>query len=192
MQLDDTNLAYLCDSSMSRSAADRHNLTAEQLTSQYTDLINAAISKRPSDMIVGIHLCRGNHRSQWFASGGYEPVAKTLFQKLNVDVYFLEFDDARSGDFSPLKHLPPRKVVVLGIMSSKTPRLEDKVAVINRVREAASFIPGNDGLSQLCLSHQCGFSSTMEGNELSEEEQWTKIKLEVEIAKEIWGADISR
>lgn len=192
LQLDDTNLAYLCDPSMSKSAADRHNLTFEQLTSQYASLINAAISKRPADMVIGIHLCRGNHRSQWFASGGYEPVAKTLFQELNVDVYFLEFDDARSGDFSPLKYLPPHKIVVLGVMSSKTPQLDDKAKIISRVREAASFIQSDDGLSQLCLSHQCGFSSTMEGNELSEEEQWAKIELEVEIAKEIWGSDISK
>lgn len=140
-------------------------------------------------MAIGIHLCRGNYRSQWFAQGGYEPVAETLFKKLDVDVYFLEYDDARSGDFSPLRHLPEHKIVVLGVMSSKTPALDNKADIIARVKEAASYCP--KGLEQLCLSHQCGFSSTMEGNDLTEEEQWAKVRLQVEIAKEIWGDDLA-
>lgn len=140
-------------------------------------------------MTIGIHLCRGNYRSQWFAQGGYEPVAETLFKKLDVDVYFLEYDDARSGDFSPLRHLPEHKIVVLGVMGSKTPALDNKADIIGRVKEAASYCP--KGLEQLCLSHQCGFSSTMEGNDLSEEEQWAKVRLQVEIAKEIWGDDLA-
>lgn len=175
---------------MRQSAADRHAQTPEQITEQYAELINAAISKRPSDMVIGIHLCRGNHRSQWFASGGYEPVAQVLFQKLNVDVYFLEYDDARSGDFAPLRYLPEHKVVVLGVMSSKSAKLDDKEAIVKRLREASKYVP--KGLDQLCVSHQCGFSSTMEGNELTEEQQWAKIRLEVEIAKEVWGSDLSK
>ena len=184
VQLDDTNLAYLCDAEMRAAAEQRHGDDASKLAAQYAALINAAISKRPSDMTVGIHLCRGNHRSQWFAQGGYEPVATTLFNALDVDVYFLEYDDARSGDFSPLRHLPPHKIVVLGVMSSKKAALDDKAEIIRRLKEAAAYCPR--GLEQLCLSHQCGFSSTMEGNELSEQEQWEKVRLEVEIAKEVW------
>ncbi|KAI1278506.1 hypothetical protein F5Y07DRAFT_61313 [Xylaria sp. FL0933] len=188
VQLDDTNLAYLCDPKMRAEAEQRHG-DANVLARQYASLINAAISKRPKDMTIGIHLCRGNHRSQWFAQGGYEPVAEVLFKELDVDVYFLEYDDARSGDFSPLRHLPPQKIVVLGVMSSKTAALEDRAQIISRLREAATFCPR--GLDQLCLSHQCGFSSTSEGNDLSEAEQWAKLRLEVDIAKEVWGDDLS-
>jgi len=184
VQLDDTNLAYLCDPKMRAEAEQRHNGDADSLTRQYASLINAAVSKKPADMAIGIHLCRGNHRSQWFAQGGYEPVAEVLFKELNVDAYFLEFDDARSGDFSPLRHLPENKIVVLGVMGSKKPELDDKTEIIRRLKEAAEFCPR--GLDQLCLSHQCGFSSTKEGNDLSREEQWAKIRLEVEIAKELW------
>ncbi|KAH6656387.1 hypothetical protein BKA67DRAFT_512353 [Truncatella angustata] len=188
VQLDDTNLAYLCDPGMRAEAEKRHG-DANVLAKQYAALINKAIEKRPKDMAIGIHLCRGNHRSQWFAQGGYEPVAEVLFKDLDVDVYFLEYDDARSGDFSPLRHLPENKIVVLGVMSSKVAKLDDKAEIIKRLHEAAEFCPR--GLKQLCLSHQCGFSSTMEGNELSEDEQWAKIRLEVEIAKEVWGDDLS-
>ncbi|KAK3948829.1 hypothetical protein QBC32DRAFT_49075 [Pseudoneurospora amorphoporcata] len=190
VQLDDTNLAYLCDEGMSKEAAQRHGKTPAELTQQCVDIINASISKRPKDMTIGIHLCRGNFRSQWFAQGGYEPVAETLFKGLNVDVYFLEFDDARSGDFSPLRHLPEDKIVVLGVMSSKKAELDDKTEIIKRLKEAAEYCPR--GLDQLCLSHQCGFSSTKEGNDLTVEEQWAKVRLEVEIAKEVWGDDLSQ
>lgn len=141
-------------------------------------------------MKIGIHLCRGNYQSQWFASGGYEPVAEVLFKDLNVDAYFLEYDDARSGDFAPLRHLPDHKVVVLGLMSSKKNTLDDKEEITARLHEAAKYCP--KGLAQLCLSHQCGFSSTMEGNSLTEEEQWAKVRLEVEIAKAVWGDDLSK
>jgi 5-methyltetrahydropteroyltriglutamate--homocysteine methyltransferase len=189
VQLDDTNLAYLCDPKM-REQAEQRNEDLKTLPKKYAQLINAAISKRPADMKIGIHLCRGNYQSQWFASGGYEPVAEVLFKDLNVDAYFLEYDDARSGDFAPLRHLLEHKVVVLGLMSSKKNTLDDKETIIKRLHEAAKVCP--KGLDQLCLSHQCGFSSTMEGNQLTEEEQWAKIRLEVEIAKEVWGEDISR
>lgn len=189
VQLDDTNLAYLCDPGMRKEAEERHG-NANELAQRYIQLINKSIEKRPSDMTIGIHLCRGNHRSRWFAQGGYEPVAEVLFKDLNVDAYFLEFDDARSGDFSPLRHLPPNKVVVLGVMGSKKAELDDKQEIIGRLKEAAGFC--GKGLDQLCLSHQCGFSSTMEGNELSEEQQFAKIRSEVEIAKEVWGEDLSK
>ncbi|KAI1821696.1 hypothetical protein F4861DRAFT_444691 [Xylaria intraflava] len=188
VQLDDTNLAYLCDPKMRAEAEQRHG-DANVLARQYAALINAAISKRPKDMTIAIHLCRGNHRSQWFAQGGYEPVAEVLFKELNVDAYFLEYDDARSGDFSPLRHLPAHKTVVLGVMSSKKAELDDRAQIVSRLHEAAKFCPR--GLDQLCLSHQCGFSSTSEGNNLSEDQQWAKLRLEVGIAKEVWGADIS-
>lgn len=190
VQLDDTNLAYLCDEGMRNEAAERHGEDPQKLTKQYAALINAAISKRPKDMKIGIHLCRGNYRSQGFAEGGYEPVAEVLFKELDVDVYFLEYDDERSGDFSPLRFLPENKIVVLGVMSSKKRELDDKDAMVKRLNEAAKFC--SKGLDQLCLSHQCGFSSTMEGNDLSEEEQWAKVRLEVEIAKQVWGEDLSQ
>jgi len=190
VQLDDTNLAYLCDPAMRKEAAERHGQDPQEIANHYAELINKAISKRPKDLTIGIHLCRGNHRSKWFAQGGYEPVAEVLFKKLNVDVYFLEFDDARSGDFSPLRHLPEHKVVVLGVMTSKLGKLDDKEAMKSRLNEAAKFCP--KGLNQLCVSHQCGFSSVQEGNELTEEEQWAKIRLSVEIAKELWGDDLSQ
>lgn len=190
VQLDDTNLAYLCDEGMRKEAASRHGEEPGSIAEKYADLINKSISKRPKDMTIGIHLCRGNFRSQWFAQGGYEPVAEVLFKKLDVDVYFLEYDDARSGDFSPLRHLPEHKIVVLGVMSSKNAGLDDREQMISRMKEAATYCP--KGLDQLCLSHQCGFSSTMEGNDLTEEEQWAKVKLEVDIAREIWGEDLSQ
>ncbi|ORY14131.1 hypothetical protein BCR34DRAFT_240622 [Clohesyomyces aquaticus] len=189
VQLDDTNLAYLCDPDMRKSAGDRGE-DLDVLPRKYAELINAAISKRPKDMKIGIHLCRGNYRSKWFASGGYEPVAEVLFKELNVDAYFLEYDDARSGDFKPLRHLPEHKVVVLGLMSSKKSTLDNKKEILERLKQAAEMCP--KGLEQLCLSHQCGFSSTMEGNELTEDEQWAKVRLEVEIAKEVWGDDLSK
>lgn len=189
VQLDDTNLAYLCDPKM-RDQAEARNEDLTLLPKKYAELINAAISKRPADMTIGIHLCRGNYQSQWFASGGYEPVAEVLFKDLNVDAYFLEYDDeARSGDFSPLRFLPENKFVVLGLMSSKKNTLDDKDEIVKRLYEAAKYCP--KGLDQLCLSHQCGFSSTAEGNQLTEEEQWAKIRLEVEIAKSVWGDDLS-
>ena len=189
VQLDDTNLAYLCDEGM-RSEAEKRHGDASTLAKRYASLINDAISKRPKDMTIGIHLCRGNYQSQWFAQGGYEPVAEVLFRELNVDVYFLEYDDARSGDFKPLRFLPEDKVVVLGVMSSKKAELDDNEVIKKRLNEAAGFT--GKGLEQLCLSHQCGFSSTMEGNQLSEEQEWEKLRLEVEIAKEVWGDDLAK
>ncbi len=188
VQLDDTNLAYLCDQEMRKAAEERHG-DISTLADQYAKVINDSISKRPEDMVIGIHLCRGNYKSQWFAQGGYEPIAEVLFKKLNVDVYFLEFDDARSGDFTPLRHVSDNKIVALGLMSSKKPDLDDKATVIRRLKEAAEYCPR--GLDQLCLTHQCGFSSSLEGNNLTQNEQWAKIRLETAIAKEVWGDDLS-
>jgi 5-methyltetrahydropteroyltriglutamate--homocysteine methyltransferase len=183
VQLDETNMVYLCDPFFRKAAAERDE-DPDQLPVQYAELINAAVSQRPTDMIIGMHLCRGNYRSQWFASGGYEPIAQVLFEKVNVDVFFLEFDDERSGDFSPLRYLPENKIAVLGLMTSKRPDLEDKETVIRRLHEASKYCP--KGLEQLCLSHQCGFSSSMEGNELTEEDEWKKITLMAEISDSVW------
>jgi 5-methyltetrahydropteroyltriglutamate--homocysteine methyltransferase len=135
-------------------------------------------------MAVCIHLCRGNYQSAWVAEGGYEPVAEILFNELAVDGFFLEYDDARSGDFAPLRFVPKNQTVVLGIMSSKRPEVEANDALKRRIDEAARHVP----LDQLCLSHQCGFSSTVHGNLLAEADQWTKLARTVEVARDVWGA----
>ncbi|KAJ7759259.1 hypothetical protein B0H16DRAFT_1535003 [Mycena metata] len=184
LQLDDTNLAYLCDFSM-RSAAAGRGEDLNTLPRQYAQLINDALRDRPAGMTVGIHLCRGNFRSQHFAEGGYEPIAQVLFQELDVDVYFLEFDTERAGTFEPLRFLPKgEKVVILGLVSSKVPELESKDFIKARIAEAAKFAP----LEQLGLSPQCGFSSTVHGNKITVADQWAKMKLVNEIAEEVWGA----
>ncbi|KAL1748058.1 hypothetical protein HDZ31DRAFT_80045 [Schizophyllum fasciatum] len=182
IQLDDTNLAYLCDPEMRAGAAARGE-DVNALPRQYAALINACIDGRPADLCIGIHLCRGNYRSRWFAQGGYEPIAEVLFRELDVDAYFLEWESERSGGFEPLRFLPPAKVVVLGLVSSKLAALEDKAHIVARVREAAKYAP----LDQLALSPQCGFSSTQEGNDLSVEEQWAKMRLVGEVVEEVWG-----
>jgi len=158
LQLDDTNLAYLCDPKMRAGAAARGE-DPNELPRTYAQLINAVLADRPADLTVGIHLCRGNFQSSWFAEGGYEPVAEVLFNDIQVDGYFLEYDDERSGDFAPLRHMPANKKVVLGIVSSKVPQLEAMDDLRWRIDEAAQFMP----LEQLCLSPQCGFSSTHHG-----------------------------
>ncbi len=182
LQLDDTNLAYLCDPDMRAGVVERGD-DPDELPRSYAELINRVIADRPDDLTVGVHLCRGNYRSTWFAQGGYEPVAEVLFNALNVDAYFLEYDDERSGDFAPLRHLPADKTVVLGLVTSKRPELESYDDLVRRVDEAASFAP----MEQLCLSPQCGFASTVEGNELTEAEQWAKLGHVVEMADRIWA-----
>ncbi|KAJ7043673.1 hypothetical protein C8F04DRAFT_943875 [Mycena alexandri] len=183
LQLDDTNLAYLCDLKMREAAAGRGE-DLNTLPRQYAQLINDALRDRPAGMTVGIHLCRGNFRSRHFAEGGYEPIAQVLFQELDVDVYFLEFDTERAGTFEPLRFLPKgEKVVMLGLVSSKVPQLESKDFIKARIAEAAKFAP----LEQLGLSPQCGFSSTVHGNEITIADQWAKMKLVNEIAEEVWG-----
>jgi len=182
LQLDDTNLAYLCDTKMREGAKARGD-DPDELPHRYAKLINAAIATRPSSMTVGVHLCRGNFKSAWAAEGGYEPVAKILFNELDVDAYFLEYDDARSGDFAPLRHVPKGKTVVLGLVSTKLDRMETKDDLKRRIDEAAKFMP----LDQMCLSPQCGFSSTVHGNEIAVATQAAKIRLCVETAREVWG-----
>jgi len=182
VQLDDTNLAYLCDLKMREAAAGRGE-DLNTLPRQYAKLINECIKDHPKDMTIGLHLCRGNFRSTHFAEGGYEPIAEVLFKEVNVDVYFLEFDDDRSGNFEPLRFLPKGKTVILGLVSSKVPKLESKESIVARIKEASKYAP----LEQLGLSAQCGFASTKEGNNLTQEEQWAKMRLIGEVVEEVWG-----
>jgi 5-methyltetrahydropteroyltriglutamate--homocysteine methyltransferase len=181
IQLDDTNLAYLCDPKMRAGAVERGD-DPNELPRTYASLINAVISGRPADLTVGIHLCRGNFRSTHFAEGGYEPVAEVLFSELDVDTYFLEYDDERSGDFKPLRFVPPHKTVVLGIVSSKHANLEPQDDLRARIDEAAKYV----SIDQLCLSPQCGFSSTVHGNIITPAEQWAKLQLVVDTAAAHW------
>ena len=182
LQLDDTNLAYLCDPKM-RAAALERGEDPNELPKTYANLINSVIDNRPSDLTVGIHLCRGNYRSTWFAEGGYEPVAEILYNSINVDGYFLEYDDERSGDFAPLRFVPNNKRVVLGIISSKKRELESVDDMAKRIDEAAKYMP----LENMCVSPQCGFSSTHHGNDLTEDDQWRKMELVVNTAIKVWG-----
>jgi 5-methyltetrahydropteroyltriglutamate--homocysteine methyltransferase len=182
LQLDDTNLAYLCDARQ-REAARARGDDPDQLPLRYARLINAAISGRAPGMTICIHLCRGNFRSSWAAEGGYEPVARVLFNELQVDGYFLEYDDARSGDFAPLRHVPQGKKVVLGLVTTKLNQLETIDELKRRIDEAARFMP----LEQLCLSPQCGFSSTVHGNDVAVEMQTRKLQLVVDTARAVWG-----
>jgi 5-methyltetrahydropteroyltriglutamate--homocysteine methyltransferase len=156
----------------------------DELPRTYAALINSAIRDVPDDMTTAVHLCRGNYRSTFFASGGYEPVAEVLFNDLAVDAFFLEYDDERSGDFAPLRFVPEDKTVVLGLVTSKTGQLEDEEDLIQRIEDASRYV----SLDQLCLSPQCGFASTMEGNALTEEEQWAKLRLVVSVADKLWGS----
>jgi len=182
IQLDDTNLAYLCDETQ-RENARRRGMDPDELPRLYARLINDSIRDRPDDMVACVHLCRGNFRSSWAAEGGYEPVAEVLFNALEVDGYFLEYDDPRSGDFAPLRHVPKGKTVVLGLVTTKLDALEDKDDVKRRIDEAARFMP----LDQMALSPQCGFSSTVHGNEIEVEGQAAKLRLVVDVARDVWG-----
>jgi 5-methyltetrahydropteroyltriglutamate--homocysteine methyltransferase len=182
LQLDDTNLAYLCDPKM-REAAKERGEDPNELPKTYASLINSVIDNRPDDLTVGIHLCRGNYRSTWFAEGGYEPVAEILFNNINVDAYFLEYDDERSGDFAPLRFVPKNKVVVLGIISSKLAALESIADLCKRIDDAAKYMP----LENMCVSPQCGFSSTHHGNAMTHDDQWRKMELVVNTAIKVWG-----
>ena len=155
----------------------------EKLPAIYAAMINAAIADIPSGMTIAMHLCRGNFRSTFVASGGYEPVAEILFNTINVHGYFMEYDSDRAGGFEPLRFVPRGKTVVLGLITSKSGRLESKDEIKRRIDEAAKFVP----LEQLCLSPQCGFASTEEGNILAEDEQWAKLRMIAEVAEEVWG-----
>ena len=182
LQLDEVNFAYLCDPKLRAQVGDRGD-DPEKLPQVYADMINAAISDIPNDMTIAMHLCRGNFQSTFVASGGYEPVAEILFNTINVHGYFLEYDSERAGGFEPLRFVPKGKTIVLGLVTSKSGRLESRDDIRRRIEEAAKFVP----LEQLCLSPQCGFASTEEGNILAEDEQWAKLRLIVEIAEEVWG-----
>ncbi|HSG64463.1 MAG TPA: 5-methyltetrahydropteroyltriglutamate--homocysteine S-methyltransferase, partial [Gammaproteobacteria bacterium] len=182
LQLDDTNLAYLCDPKL-REAARARGDDPDELPRMYARWINACIAGRPKNMTVCVHLCRGNFRSAWAAEGGYEPVAEALFQELAVDGYFLEYDDDRSGDFRPLRYVPKGKTVVLGLVTTKLDELEPKEDIKRRIHEAAQYVP----LEQLALSPQCGFSSTVHGNEIAVKAQADKLRLVIAVAREIWG-----
>ena len=182
LQLDDTNLAYLCDPKLREGARSRGD-DPDELPRRYARVINAAVAGRPKEMTVCTHLCRGNFKSAWVAEGGYEPVAEVLFNELDVDGYFLEFDDARSGSFAPLRFVPKGKMIVLGLVTTKVGTLESKDALKRRIDEATRYVP----LDQLALSPQCGFSSTVHGNDIARESQAAKLRLVVETAREVWG-----
>jgi 5-methyltetrahydropteroyltriglutamate--homocysteine methyltransferase len=183
LQFDDTVWAYLCSQEELQKSRERGD-HPEGLQQIYSRIINYAIAERPADMVITTHVCRGNFRSTWISSGGYEPVAETMLAQTNYDGYFLEYDSDRAGGFEPLRFLPKgNKVVVVGLVTSKSGALESKDDIKRRMEEAAKFAP----LEQLALSPQCGFASTEEGNILSEEEQWAKLRLCVELADDIWG-----
>jgi len=182
LQLDEVFVAYLCDDAQRQMLRDRGD-DPDKLLYVYKDLVNAACAGKTPGMTISMHLCRGNFRSTWMAQGGYERVADVLFNQMNVDAYFMEYDSERAGGFEPLRFLPKGKQVVLGVMTSKTGALESKDQLKRRIEEAAKFT----ALDQLCLSPQCGFASTEEGNLLAEDEQWAKLSRCVEVAKEVWG-----
>jgi 5-methyltetrahydropteroyltriglutamate--homocysteine methyltransferase len=182
LQFDDTAWAYLCSETELKKARDR-GLDVDHLQETYTKCINKALEAKPADMTITTHVCRGNFRSTFISSGGYEPVAKNLFEGCNYDGYFLEFDTERAGGFEPLRFVPKgNKLVVLGLISSKVGALEHKDDVKRRIDEATRFV----ALDQLCISPQCGFASTEEGNVLAEEQQWAKLRMCVELGQEVW------
>jgi methionine synthase II (cobalamin-independent) len=183
LQLDDTVWAYLCSQKELQQARERGD-DPTRLPEIYAQVINAAIAGRPADMVISTHVCRGNFRSTWISEGGYEPVAEVLFGKVEYDGYFLEYDTERAGGFEPLRFLPKgNKIVVLGLVTSKSGTLEKKDDIKRRIEEATKYV----AIDQLCLSPQCGFASTEEGNVLAEDEQWAKLRMIVELAEEVWG-----
>jgi 5-methyltetrahydropteroyltriglutamate--homocysteine methyltransferase len=182
LQLDDTSLAYLNDPAQRAMLAARGD-DAEHQHVRYISVINEALAGRPDDLRVTTHMCRGNYRSSWAAEGSYDFVAEAVFSELGVDGFFLEYDDARAGGFEPLRFVPKDKQVVLGLVTTKRPELEDKELLKRRIDEAARYVD----LEQLCLSPQCGFSSTVEGNNLTYEDEVAKLRLIVEVAAEVWG-----
>jgi 5-methyltetrahydropteroyltriglutamate--homocysteine methyltransferase len=182
LQLDEVFIPLLCDAKYRQTQKDRGD-DPERLANIYADLINMAMSDIPPDMTVTMHMCRGNYRSTFMGTGGYEPVAEVLFGRIKVHGYFMEYDTERAGSFTPLRLVPKDRIIVLGLVTTKTGQLESKDAVKRRIEEAARYID----LDQLCLSPQCGFASSEEGNVLAEEEQWAKLRMIAEIAEEVWG-----
>jgi 5-methyltetrahydropteroyltriglutamate--homocysteine methyltransferase len=183
VQMDDTNMAYLCDEHM-REAARQRGDDPNELPHRYAKFINLVVAQKPAGMTLAMHLCRGNFKSTHAAAGNYEPVAEALLAEMDLDAYFLEYDDDRSGDFRPLRYLPKGKTVVLGLVTTKFGEMESKDALKRRIDEAAKYAP----MEQLCLSPQCGFSSTVHGNNIAVEAQRNKLKLVVETAREVWGS----
>ena len=182
VQMDDTNLAYLCDDKLREAARSRGD-DPDELPHRYAKFINKVVAQKPAGMTLAIHLCRGNFQSTWAAQGGYEPVAEALLSEMDVDAYFLEYDDARSGDFKPLRFLPKNKIVVLGLVTTKLGQLEKPDDLKRRIEDASKYAP----LEQLALSPQCGFSSTVHGNKIAVEQQRDKLKLVVDVARAVWG-----
>jgi 5-methyltetrahydropteroyltriglutamate--homocysteine methyltransferase len=181
LQIDDTSHAFLCDARFRESVVKRGE-DPDRVLEILADALNRAIADRPEGMTIMMHTCRGNWKSTWMAEGGYEPVAEVVFNRTRVDGYFLEYDSERAGGFEPLRFVPRNKKVVLGLVSTKTPVLEKKDDLKRRIDEAAKYLP----LENLCLSPQCGFASSVEGNALSEDDQWRKLALVVEVAREVW------
>jgi 5-methyltetrahydropteroyltriglutamate--homocysteine methyltransferase len=182
LQLDDTSFATLCDPAH-REAMKQLGVDGSRIHETYIRLFNEGLAKKPATMAVCTHTCRGNFRSAWFAAGGYDYIAEALFNELKVDGFFLEYDDERSGGFEPLRFVPKGKMVVLGLVTTKRRALEAKDEIKRRIDEAARYVP----LEQICLSPQCGFSSTLAGNDISEEEQFAKLRVVVETAHDVWG-----
>lgn len=183
VQLDDTNLAYLCDEKM-REAARQRGDDPNELPHRYARFINKVVAQKPPGMLLAMHLCRGNFKSTHAAAGNYEPVAEALLKEMDLDAYFMEYDDARSGDFKPLRYLPKGKTVVLGLVTTKFGEMEDKDELKRRIEDASKYAD----LDQLALSPQCGFSSTVHGNNIAVEAQRAKLRLVVETAQEVWGS----
>jgi len=182
VQMDDTNLAYLCDEKM-REAARQRGDDPNELPHRYAAFVNKVVAQKPKGMTLAMHLCRGNFKSTYAAEGNYEPVAEALLSEMDIDAYFLEYDDDRSGDFRPLRFLPKGKVVVLGLVTTKFGELETKDTLKRRIEEAARYAP----LDQLALSPQCGFSSTVHGNNIAVEDQRNKLRLVIETAQDVWS-----
>jgi 5-methyltetrahydropteroyltriglutamate--homocysteine methyltransferase len=182
LQLDDVAFAYLCDPKI-REQARRNGDDPDKLPARYARTIREVVAEKPAGMTLAMHTCRGNFKSAWVAEGGYEPVAEAMFSS-GVDAFFMEFDTERAGGFEPLRFVPKGKTVVLGLVSSKTPKLESKDELKRRIEQAAKHVP----LENLCLSPQCGFSSTHHGNALTPDEQWRKLALVVEVAREVWDS----
>ena len=182
LQLDDISFAYLCDPEQREMLRQRGD-DPERQPDIYPVLVRDTLKDKPGDLTVAMHLCRGNFRSTFIASGGYEPIAELLFNTMPIDGYFMEWDTERAGGFEPLRFLPKGKIVVLGLVTSKTGTLENKGDLKRRIDEAAKYAD----LDQLALSPQCGFASTEEGNILAEEEHWAKLRMIVELAEEVWG-----
>ena len=180
LQLDDVSFAYLCDPKI-REASRKNGDDPDKLPATYAATIRKVMEKKPAGMTIAMHTCRGNFKSAWVAEGGYEPVAEAMFSS-GVDAFFMEFDTERAGGFEPLRFVPRGKKVVLGLVSSKTPQLESKEDLKRRIDQAAKYVPMED----LCLSPQCGFSSTHHGNKVTEDEQWKKLELVVQTAREVW------